>query len=215
MPDEFETRALSRRELLKRAGIGAAGVVAGGVLAEPVWARPRSLDAGNTIKIGFVSPLTGPLAGFGEGDPYIVGLAKKGFAKGLTVGGRHYAVQIIDKDSQSSPATATQVANELIHKDSVDLLLATSTPEVVNPAADAAEASGVPFVGTVDPWESFYFGRGAKPGGQNPFRYSFLFSFGTAQFASAYEHLWRQVKTNKRVGVVRVHDPDATRSARA
>jgi len=208
MPDEFETRALSRRELLKRAGFGAAGVVTGGVLAEPVWARPRSLDAGNTIKIGFVSPLTGPLAGFGEGDPYIVGLAKKGFAKGLTVGGRHYAVQIIDKDSQSSPATATQVANELIHKDSVDLLLATSTPEVVNPAADAAEASGVPFVGTVDPWESFYFGRGAKPGGQNPFRYSFLFSFGTAQFASAYEHLWRQVKTNKRVGVMYPNDTD-------
>src|SRR5690348_6583435 len=115
MPDEFETRVLSRRELLKRAGVGAAGVVGARALAEPIWARPRVADAGNTIKLGFVSPLTGPAAGFGEGDPYIISLAKKGFAKGLTVGGTHYTVQIVDKDSQSSPATAAQVANELVH----------------------------------------------------------------------------------------------------
>jgi branched-chain amino acid transport system substrate-binding protein len=66
----------------------------------------------------------------------------------------------------------------------------------------------VPCVGTVDPWESFYFGRGAKPGGQNPFRFSFLFSFGTQQFADAYTHLWPQVKTNKHVGVMYPNDTD-------
>ena len=43
-------------------------------------------------------------------------------------------------------------------------MLATSTPEVVNPVADACEAAGVPCLSTVDPWESWYFGRGAKPG---------------------------------------------------
>ena len=87
-------------------------------------------------------------------------------------------------------------------------MLTTSTPEVVNPVADACEAAGVPCVGTVDPWEAFYFGRGAKPGSPNPFRYSFLFSFGIAQFADAYEHLWPQVKTNKHVGVMYPNDTD-------
>jgi branched-chain amino acid transport system substrate-binding protein len=208
MADEFETQGYSRRDLLKRAGVGAAGFAAAGSFAEPIWARPRVADAGNTIKLGFVSPLTGPAAGFGEGDPYIIGLAKKGFAKGLTVGGTHYTVEIVNKDSQSDPAKAAQVANELIHQTGVDLMLTTSTPEVVNPVADACEAAGVPCVGTVDPWESFYFGRGAKPGGPNPFRYTFLFSFGTAQFANAYTHLWKQVKTNKRVGVMYPNDAD-------
>lgn len=201
-------KAISRRELLKRGALGAGGLVASGAFADPVWARPLAHDAGSTITLGFVSPLTGPAAGFGEGDPYIIGLARKAFAKGLTVGGKKYSVTIVDKDSQSSPATAAQVANTLIHSDNVDLMLTTSTPEVVNPVADACEAAGVPCVGTVDPWESFYFGRGAKPGGPNPFRYSFLFSFGTQQFADAYDDLWPQVKTNKRVGVMYPNDTD-------
>jgi branched-chain amino acid transport system substrate-binding protein len=199
---------ISRRELLKRGAVGAGGLVVSGALADPIWARPITWDASNTITIGFVSPLTGPAGGFGEGDPYIISLAKKGFAKGLTVGGKKYAVNIVNKDSQSSPATAAQVANTLIHSNNVDLMLTTSTPEVVNPVADACEAAGVPCVGTVDPWESFYFGRGAKPGGPDPFHYSFLFSFGTQQFADAYEDLWPQVKTNKVVGVMYPNDTD-------
>lgn len=199
---------ISRRELLRRAGIGAGGLAVSGIAAQPVWARPKAHDAGTTIKLGFVSPLTGPAAGFGESDPYILGIARKAFAKGLSVGGKHYDVQIVNKDSQSSPARCAQVANELIHSDNVDLLLATSTPESVNPAADAAEAAGVPCVATIDPWQSWYFARGAKPGKPSPFRYSFLFSFGAEAFVGAYEHLWPQVKTNKRVGVMYPNDDD-------
>lgn len=208
MPDEFEQRVYTRREVIKRAGVGAAGLAVSGAFAEPIWARPRAYDTSNTIKIGFVSPLTGPVAGFGEGDPYIIGLARHAWRNGMSVGGTHYAVQIVDKDSQSDPAKAAQVANDLIHNEGIDLMLSTSTPEVVNPVADACEAAGMPSVSTVDPWESFYFGRGAKPGGKNPFRYSFLFSFGTQQFADAYTHLWPQVKTNKHVGVMYPNDTD-------
>ena len=43
-------------------------------------------------------------------------------------------------------------------------MLVTSTPETVNPVADACEAAGVPCLSTVVPWEAWYFGRGAKPG---------------------------------------------------
>ena len=109
MPDEFEMRRLTRRGLLKRAGAGVAGVAFSGVLAEPVWARARTLDASNTIKLGFVSPLTGPLAGFGEGDPYIIGLAKHAWRNGMTIGGQHYSVQIINKDTQSAPPGASRL----------------------------------------------------------------------------------------------------------
>lgn len=201
-------RALTRRELVKRAGVGVGGLVLTGAAAQPVWARPRSFSADETLKIGFVSPITGPAAGFGEGDAYVLGLARKATAKGITVGGKHYKVEIVGKDSQSSPARCAQVANELIRSDKVDILLATSTPESVNPASDAAEAAGVPGISTVVPWEAWYFGRGAKPGKDSPFRYTYHFCFGVGEFAGAYTHLWPQVKTNKVVGVMWPNDAD-------
>ena len=199
---------LTRRELVRRAGIGAGGLAVAGVAAQPVWAQPRRSSADETITIGFVSPITGAVAGFGEPDPYVISLAKKALAKGLTVGGKHYAVKVVSKDSQSSPARAAQVANDLIRNEKVDILLATSTPEVVNPCSDAAEAAGVPCVSTVVPWEAWYFGRGAKPGKASPFRYTYHFCFGVQDFADAYTHLWPQVKTNKKVGVMWPNDAD-------
>ena len=88
-------------------------------------------------------------------------------------------------------------------------MLSTSTPETNNPIADACEAAGIPQVSTVQPWEAFYFGRGAKPGGKNPFRWTHHFSFGTADFAGAYISQWNgPVKTNKKVGVMWPNDAD-------
>ena len=87
-------------------------------------------------------------------------------------------------------------------------MLATSTPETVNPVADAAEAAGVPYITTVVPWEAWYFGRGAKDPTKSPFRYGYHFCFGVANFYSSYTHLWPQVPTNKKVGVMWPNDAD-------
>jgi branched-chain amino acid transport system substrate-binding protein len=206
-----EGSTLSRRELVKRAGIGVGALAVPGVAAQPIWARPRSeesADAASTITIGFVSPLTGPAAGFGEPDPYVLGLARKAFAKGITVKGKHYAVKIVNKDAQSAPAQAAKVAGQLINGTKIDLMLATSTPEVVNPVADAAEAAGVPYITAVVPWEAWYFGRGAKSPTQSPFRFGIHFCFGVKNFFDSYTHLWPQVSTNKKVGVMWPNDAD-------
>ena len=93
-----EGKGISRRELLKRAGIGAGGLAVSGAAAPQVWAAPRVSQADQTIKIGFVSPLTGPASGFGEPDPYVLGLAKAALAKGLTIGGTTYSVEVVNKD---------------------------------------------------------------------------------------------------------------------
>jgi len=207
MSDGFE-KGLSRREVLKRAGVGAGSLALSGSLAAPAWARARTADASTTIKIGFVSPLTGPAAGFGEPDPWVISLARKAFANGLSVGGTKYDIQIIEKDAQSAPAQAAKVAGDLIHGDDIDLMLATSTPEVVNPVADASEAAQVPYITTVVPWESWYFGRGAKSPTKNPFLYGFHFCFGVKNFFDSYTHLWPQVKTNKKIGVMWPNDAD-------
>ena len=165
-------------------------------------------SSAGTLKIGFVSPRTGPAAGFGEPDEYVLGLARKAFAGGVTSAGKHYDVTIVDKDGQSDPQRGAQVANDLIHSDGIDLMLTTSTPETVNPVSDACEAAGVPCVSTVVPWEAWYFGRGAKPDEPSPFKFTYHFCFGVQQFANAYTTMWPQVPTNKKVGVMWPNDAD-------
>ena len=192
---------LSRRALLVGVGVGG---VAMATNARGAFAA----DAEKVLKVGFISPRSGPLAGFGEGDPFVLSLARKSLAKGLKIGGKTYKVEILDRDTQSNPSRAGQLANDLINNQKVDLMLATSTPEVVNPVADACEAAGVPCLGTVVPWESFYFGRGGKPGQPSPFKWSYLFSFGTAEFAKTYLSMWDSMKTNKKVGVLYPNDAD-------
>ena len=145
-------KGISRRELLKRAGIGAGTLTVAGAASPQIWAAPKVREGSQTITIGFVSPLTGPASGFGEPDPYVLGLARKKLASGLTIGGTHYTVSVINKDGQSTPSVSAQVANDLIHSSNVDLMLTTSTPEVVNPVSDACEAAGVPCISTVVPW---------------------------------------------------------------
>ena len=189
----------NRRNLL-----GAAGA-AGLTLLTPGLVRAQS---GDTLKVGFISPRTGPLGGFGEGDGHVLELARKALAGGLTIGGKKYKVEILDRDTQSDPSRASQLAKALINDDKIDLMLTTSTPEVVNPVSDACEAAGVPCLATVMPWEAFYFGRGAKPGEPSPFKWTYLFSFGVADFVKSYLSQWAQVPNNKKVAVLLPNDAD-------
>jgi branched-chain amino acid transport system substrate-binding protein len=199
-------RGLNRREFAKQA-VATAG---GAVLASTVPALWRTAGAADTLqlRVGFISPRSGPLAGFGEGDPYVLDLVRKALAGGFAIGGKTCAVDVIDKDTQSDPARAGQLAKELISKNSIHLMLTTSTPETVNPVSDACEAAGVPCLSTVMPWEAWYFGRGAKPGAPSPFKWTYHFSFGVKNFLDCYVSQWSALATNKRIGVLYPNDAD-------
>ena len=195
-------------ERTRRRLVQAAGTVLAASSLHFGIARAASRGAA-TLKVGFISPRTGPLAGFGECDPYVLGLARKALAKGLRVDGKTYHVEILDRDTQSDPARASQLAKSLINEAHVDLMLATSTPEVVNPVSDACEAAGVPCLSTIVPWEAWYFGRGAKPGQPSPFHWTYHFCFGGHDFFTAYNSQWNgPVKTNKKVGILYPNDAD-------
>ena len=43
------------------------------------------------------------------------------------------------------------------------MIMASSSPDNVNPAADQCEALGVPFLANYVPWQPFYLGRGGTP----------------------------------------------------
>src|ERR1700751_1992418 len=192
---------LSRRSFVAGSVAGAALPLTAG---RGVWAAAPE----NTIRVGFVSPRTGNLGFFGQGDGYLVDQCRKALENGLPIGGKTYKVDLLDRDSQSDPARAGQVAKGLISDNKIDFMLVTSTPEVVNPVADACEAAGVPCLSTVMPWEAWYFGRGGKPGQPSPFKWSFHFAFGGAQFAGLYLSMWSLIPNNKKVGVMFPNDAD-------
>ena len=119
-------------------------------------------------------------------------------------------MEIIDRDTQSDPARASQLAKALINSDKVDLMLSTSTPEVVNPVSDACEAAGVPCLSTVMPWEAWYFGRGAKPGAALAVQVDLSFPLRRCRIRQDLHFEWSngQVQTNKKVGVMYPNDAD-------
>ena len=193
---------LDRRRFVTLAGGAAAA------LTVPASVRSAFAQGDDVIRVGFISPQSGPIGIFGEGDPYVMDLVRKTVAEGIEVGGKRYGVEFISKDTQSDPVRAAQMAKDLINRDKVDLMLSTSTPETVNPVADACEAAGVPSLSATSPWEAFYFGRGAKPGEPSPFKWTYHFCFGVGNFATLYADQWSKVETNRRVGVLLPSDAD-------
>ncbi|PDT06972.1 ABC transporter substrate-binding protein [Rhizobium sp. M1] len=200
MSGKFNAALLSRRSFIASAAAGGAALALSG--------RAAFAQSGDTLKVGFISPRTGPLGGFGETDGYVLDLARKALANGLQVGGKTWKVEILDRDTQSDPSRAGQLAKELINNQAIDLMLAVSTPETINPVADACEAAGIPCLSTVMPWEAWYFGRGAKPGAPSPFKWTYHFGFGVEEFHKAYVSQWSLIDTNKKVGVMYPNDAD-------
>jgi branched-chain amino acid transport system substrate-binding protein len=128
----------SRRQVIEAFGAGAATVFAApALLTGPVRA------AGRTVKIGMVSPQTGPIAAFGEADQWVLGEARKALAGGITIAGEQHPVDIIYRDSQSNPNRASEVAAQLINSDKVDIMVASSTSYTTNPVSDQCELAGV------------------------------------------------------------------------
>ncbi len=189
---------VNRRTLVK-AGLGA--------LAAPAILNVIPVNAqSRVIKIGHVSPRTGPIAPFGEADPFILEQIQKLLEKGIRNGGRTYPVQIISKDSQSSTSRASEVAAELILRDKVDLIVAASTPDTTNPVADQAEVNEVPCVTTDCPWQPYFFGRKGDPA--KGFTWTYHFFWGLEDVIAAFLALWNSAPTNKVIGGLFPNDAD-------
>jgi branched-chain amino acid transport system substrate-binding protein len=158
------------------------------------------------LKIGHVSPRTGPLAGFAEADDHILAGINKVLAKGIENNGKSWAIEIISKDSQSNPNRAAEVAAELILKEEVDIIVAASTPDTVNPVSDQAEANGTPCITTDCPWQPYFFGRNGNP--ETGFENTYHFFWGLEDVIGAFLSLWDHPDVRKDVGGLFPNDAD-------
>lgn len=188
--------SLPQPTLLPVARACAIGALLATALAGPLAAQ--------TIRIGYISPLTGSHAEFSETDPFVLGKMKALMKKGLTIGGKQYAVEIITKDSQSNTDRAGTLAAQLIGRDKVDLLLIQDSLSSIT-AADQAELHGVPAVSTMMPWQAWMFPRKGDP--KVGFEWSYHFFWGLEDVIGAYKEIWSSVQTNKKVGAIYSADP--------
>src|SRR5262245_29917605 len=121
-----------------RRGFVQGGLATGTALATLPLAAP-AVRAQKVLRLGYVSPQTGPLAAFAEADNFVISNFLNTVRGGLKVGNASYPVEVIIKDSQSNPSRAADVARELIVGSKIDLMLVASTPETTNPVSTMCE----------------------------------------------------------------------------
>ena len=195
----FKQTGVSRRTFLK--------TTAGAALAAPaILTMTRAYAQTPTLKVGYVSPKTGPLASFAEADDYIIGGINKAFAGGIENNGKAWTVEILVRDSQSNPNRAAEVASQLILDDEVDILLGAATPETTNPVSDQAEVNGTPCITTDCPWQPYFFGRGGKP--DTGFESTYHFFWGLEDVIANFTALWNHPGVEKKVGGLFPNDAD-------
>lgn len=145
-----ESMRLSRRAFTRGAGsiaVGFAGATAfgslGSLIASPAVAA-RSFKAKRPYKIGFVAPLTGPVAPEGSG-------MKKGFDLGIEainaaggIGG--HPVEVVTQDDQGAPPVTGTVIKKFVQEEKVDLILGTITSDEETVAANLGRSFHTPVV---------------------------------------------------------------------
>jgi branched-chain amino acid transport system substrate-binding protein len=186
---------ISKRTFLKTAAILGAGAA---LSSNRAFAADK-----DTLRIGYISPRTGPFAPFAEADDFITGQFQKAMAAGITVGGKKYKVELLARDDQSNSDRASNLAVELINKQGVDLMLAQGALGVV-PVSQQCELNGIPCVTTMTPWQAWLFPLKGDPA--KGFKNIFHFFWGIEDIANVYLDIWSDLPTNKAVGTVFSND---------
>lgn len=162
----------------------------------------------DVIKIGYVNPTTGALAGNGEGCDWVV----KQFtdyvnAHPITVDGKQKTFEIIVYDSASDQNKCTELTQKLIEEDNVDLIIAIQTPNTVIPVVQVAERYGVPCIATQAPIDPV-------AASLDEFNWTFLSFYTLDQVYESQRSVWIKaghgIGSGAKVGLLFANDADGT-----
>jgi branched-chain amino acid transport system substrate-binding protein len=214
-------KEISRRDFLKVAGAAGATIGMATGLGSLVAAcedkdtgtsvsvtEVEGVETGREVKIGFVTPLTGPIASFGVPDQYCAERAAEAYGDGIVCGdGKKHPIKIITYDSQSDTNRAAQVTGDLINNDGVDLVVTASTPDTVAPVADQCEAYGVPCISNDCPWQSYIATR-SQGDITATFKWTYHTFWGLEDVQANFLDMWTQVPNNGVVAAMFPNDAD-------
>ena len=135
--------SISRRSVVQGAGRLALGLAGGSMLAGLTTTRARADFTGSRpFKIGFVAPLTGPVApeGLSMQRGFDLGLEHLNAAGGIA----GQKVEAVTQDTKADPAVVTTVVKKFIQEEKVDMILGTITNDEEDAAARIGAAAHTP-----------------------------------------------------------------------
>jgi branched-chain amino acid transport system substrate-binding protein len=191
-------REWRRRDVLSSAAV-AAGLQLTGL--------PARAATEQVIKVAWISPQTGILSSFGVTDLYAHRLLSPVLSAGFEgPGGVRRRIEVSLHDAASSSAKAQSLARDLVAS-GTHLILATATPDIVNPVSDVCEQAKVPCVSCIVPWQAWFHARGADP--VKGFNWTYHFFAGLEDFADVYSSLQADAMLGNKSGGLFGDDIDA------
>ncbi len=139
MSIELIKRRLSRRRFIQSTAAGAA-LAAGTGLG---FGRAAHAE-GDTIKIGFLAPLTGDVAAWGAPGLYgcQIWAERVNGAGGVTIGGKQHMIEFVSFDNEYSAAKARTGAQKLIEDDGVKFIMMLGG-DTMPPVVDISNRTGM------------------------------------------------------------------------
>ncbi len=177
------------------------------ILGSAVVGNAASRAPRDKVLIGIVNPLTGGLAGFGEGTPW----TEHSLADWINKDGgiyfkeydRKLPIEIKLYDSESDPNKAAQMAQRLIQDDKIDLMVVRHTPLTVLPVSNVCERYSMPTVSLDMPMEPWL--------AEGPHKWVFHAFWSFEQMYSVYSNMWKMAGFGKgsKIGLHFLNDADA------
>lgn len=144
VPNAFLSQHLSRRSFTQAVGHFGMGLVAANAFGSLSGTSARAADfkGPRPYKIGFVAPLTGPVApeGIAMQHGFDLGIEIINAAGGIA----GHKVDVVSQDTQAVPAVAATVVKKFIQEQQVDMIIGTITNDEEVVASQLCAAAGVP-----------------------------------------------------------------------
>lgn len=154
-----------------------------------------------TVVVGRVVPLTGPLASFGAGTPYVEQSAIDAVnaAGGVVLDGRRCRLELRYADSESNAQKAGEAAQELI-QEGVDIMIVSNTADTVSPVSAACERSGIACISVDAPASAWIMG--------GPYQNSWHTFFDNEREMLCFLDAWERIDSNRTIGLLTANDSE-------
>ena len=155
----------------------------------------------STVIVGRVVPLTGPLASFGEGTPYVEQSAIDAINEqgGVVLDGKRCRLELVCADSASSVENAAKAARQLIDS-GVDIMIVSNTADTVSPVSAVCERAGIACISVDAPASAWVMG--------GPYQNSWHTFFDNEHEMLCFLDAWNSIDTNKTIGLITANDAE-------
>lgn len=155
----------------------------------------------DVVTVGRVVPLTGPLASFGEGTPYVEQTAIDAINAqgGVVLDGKRCRLELVCVDSQSNVVEAGNAARELIAA-GVDIMIVSNTADTVSPVSAVCEREGIACISVDAPASAWIMG--------GPYQNSWHTFFDNENEMLCFLEAWESIETNKTIGLITANDAE-------